>query len=104
MKFGHIIKRNSDLFPLLESLSENWERGKELEALRLYSKVFHGTRGSFVVSVIEMADCFINNGTRSSALHGASIHRFGEQLLKTLYHLDFYFKKSVETKHSRFCE
>lgn len=41
VRFGLLMKKNSDVSPLLESLSESEEQSKELRMLYLDNKVLH---------------------------------------------------------------
>lgn len=58
------MKMNFDVLLLLKSLSEGKEECKEPWILHLDSEMLRGTRGSFVVSLIEAADLYINNSTK----------------------------------------
>lgn len=75
-RFGLLMKKNGDLFPLLESRNNCWKDGKEQVISHLDSEVLHASRGDFVVLLIESTDFYINNPTKSMALHAPIFCRF----------------------------
>lgn len=77
MRFGQLMKKNSNVLLLLESLSEGREKGNMLGISHLNSVVLHGTRASFDVQVIEAADFYINYRTKSNISPAPILYRFG---------------------------
>lgn len=69
VRFGRLMKRNSDAFALSMSPHDGWGKHKELDTLLHDSGVLHGTPVSFNVLLIETTYFFINNHTKSTAFH-----------------------------------
>lgn len=76
-RFGRMKENIFGVLPLLKSLYENREKGKELGISHLDSEVLHGIRGSFVFLLIGGAGFYINNATKLTAFHATSVHRIG---------------------------
>lgn len=70
----------------MTSLNEDLEDGKELGKSLLDSKVFHATRGFFVL-LLKEAGFYMNNPTKSKKFLAPNFYRFGGELLRNLYNL-----------------
>lgn len=82
-----LMKYSSDLLPLLEALNDGRKNNEELGNSHLEREVLHGTRGNFVVMLIEAAYPDINNRTNPPTFHALVFSRLGEQSLQTLFDL-----------------
>lgn len=80
-------KRNSDLPPLFKLLTADRESGEEPRISHLDRKVLHGTRVSFVVLSIDMADFQIYDPPKTTTFHAPSSYRLDELLLKKQFNL-----------------
>lgn len=96
MKFGHLMTKNAEMFPMLECLNENLVNGKDLGIRNLNSEVLYASRASFVVLLKEAADFYINNPLKSTVVHATSLCRFGEHVLQILNHLYDKFNESFK--------
>lgn len=74
VRFGRLMKRNSGVLPLWESLNEARGKGKELAISHSDCKVLPGTRASFVVLLIEAADFNINTPIKTTVFHASGIY------------------------------
>lgn len=79
--------KNDKVLSPPESVNEGRKNGKDLGISHLDSEVLHVSRGRFVSPLIEPANFYINNITKSRALHAPSCYRFDGQLLQKLYKL-----------------
>lgn len=76
------MKRNSDVLPLLVSMSKGQEGGKQLEVSYPDTEVLHASRSRIVVMLIKVSDFNIKNPTRFTAFHAPSFYRLGKLQLK----------------------
>lgn len=96
VRFVHLITKNFDASPTLESLNESQDNGKEVLISHLDGEVLHANEASFVVLMIKAFETQIINHTKSAVFHAPSFYRFGEQLLKKLYDLFEEFHDSLK--------
>lgn len=87
LRFGLLMKRNSDVSTLLKSLNEGL--GKWIVLAKLYpnSKLLFDKRGGFVFLLTQAADFYMKKHTESLAFHVCSFYQFGEHFLQKLYNL-----------------
>lgn len=95
VKFSWLMKENSDMLTLLESLNENLVKGKELGISHLDSKLLRDSRISFVVLLIEAASLY-QQPTTSMAFHASSFYLFKDQLLQSLYYISNDFSEPLK--------
>lgn len=76
---GRVMTNNADVPSLLEWLNKNVKDGKELGILHIDREVLRATGARFAVILIEAAETYTNNATRSTAFHTTSVCRLGEQ-------------------------
>lgn len=79
------MKKELDVISLLESLRDDRVESENLKMSHLDSEAVHGTRGSFVATLIEEANLYIKDPTKSTAFHAASFYGFREPFLQKLF-------------------
>lgn len=72
MRSGRLKLINDDVSLLLESRNKGREDGKKLVLSHLGSQVLHATQGGFVTMLVEAADFYVENSTKSIAFHDPS--------------------------------
>lgn len=87
MRFGRLVTNHVHVLPLLESLYDGRENGKELRTANLDSIVSHTIRVSFDVLPIEAGDFYIHQHTKPTAFHVLNFYQFEYQLLQQLHYL-----------------
>lgn len=87
VRFSRLMKRNTVVLSLLESLNEGRKEDKELGISHLDRNLLHASRGRIVFLLIEAAYIYINEPTKSTDFHASSLYRLGKQLLQRLFEL-----------------
>lgn len=81
MKFGLLMTKNGDALQLLKSLNEGQKDGKGVSISRLNSGKLRATQSFFGVILIEVANFYIDNPTKSTNFRAPTLYRLGQQHL-----------------------